>query len=233
MNREAQSSVGVPVARRVVALSAVAIAVVVVLVLVVFRPFRGSAEYAASSGSNPTISPAADSPDAFRAVAAFELTERSGRKVTQGDLLGKPWIAGFVFTRCTGPCPRISASMKRLHSELVAASDAVRLVTFSLDPAFDTPAVLAQYADALGASAERWWFLTGAEADVFGLVRSSFMLPVEIDEAEPPGTRVTHRTVLAVVDARGVVRGYYDGETNEGADQALARARFLAQEKRP
>ena len=51
-------------------------------------------------------------------VPDFTLTERSGKKVSRDDLKGKVWVASFVFTRCTGPCPQVTATMARLQKEL-------------------------------------------------------------------------------------------------------------------
>ncbi len=76
------------------------------------------------------------------------------------DLLGKVWIASFVFTRCTAGCPQISTTMKRLQGDLSGYPD-VRLVTFTVDPEHDDPGELSRYADAYGADPERWLFLTG------------------------------------------------------------------------
>ena len=131
-----------------------------------------------------------------------------------------------MFTRCTGPCPRITANMRKLQDEL-AGTD-VRLVSFTVDPLHDTPQVLDGYARAIGADPARWLFLTGPLDDVRRLSFESFRLPFERDEAQPPGQLVAHRTVLTVVDREGQIRGYYDGEAESGVEQARARARFLA-----
>ena len=45
-------------------------------------------------------------------VEDFSLTECHGQTVTKADLLGKPWVACFIFTRCAGPCPRVSEQMQ-------------------------------------------------------------------------------------------------------------------------
>jgi cytochrome oxidase Cu insertion factor (SCO1/SenC/PrrC family) len=180
----------------------------------------------ASNGGD--LAQPADSTEGYNQVAPFALTERSGRTITRNELLGKPWIASFVFTRCTGPCPRISSNMKKMQDRL--AGESVRLVTFSVDPEYDTPEVLAKYADALGADPERWWFLTGTTDAIQAISRKSFMLPIERDASRPVGQSVTHRTVLTVVDKNCRVRGYYDGESDAGIDQALARAKYLAHE---
>jgi protein SCO1/2 len=116
--------------------------------------------------------------------------------------------------------------MRRLQTDL-AGTD-VRLVSFSVDPLYDTPQVLEEYARNVGADPARWLFLTGPLDEIRRVSFESFRLPFERDEAQPPGQLVAHRTVLTVVDREGQIRGYYDGETDSGVEQARARARFLA-----
>jgi cytochrome oxidase Cu insertion factor (SCO1/SenC/PrrC family) len=145
-------------------------------------------------------------------VGDFTLTERSGRTVSRADLLGKVWVASFVFTRCTGPCPQVTGTMARLQSELADQPD-VRLVTFTVDPERDEPATLSRYAEQFGADPQRWLFLTGQEAEVHRFIQESFRVPVEKRTGADvrPGTEIGHSPRLAVVDRRGRVRGYYDG----------------------
>jgi cytochrome oxidase Cu insertion factor (SCO1/SenC/PrrC family) len=145
-------------------------------------------------------------------VGEFTLTERSGRTVKREDLLGKVWIASFIFTRCTGPCPQVSGSMARLQRELRDEKD-LRLVSFTVDPEHDRPDVLKRYAATYGADPERWLFLTGDEKVVYDLSLHSFMQGVERNRgtAQSPGSAATHSTRLSVVDRRGHFRAYYDG----------------------
>jgi cytochrome oxidase Cu insertion factor (SCO1/SenC/PrrC family) len=189
-----------------------------------------ASRHAPTSLASAQLAQPADSLERFGAVKPFQLVERSGRAIAREDLLGKPWVVGFIFTRCTGPCPKISGNMRAL-SEKLAGVDA-RLVTISVDPEHDTPEVLAEYARQLGADESRWLFLTGTPEAVRSVSVDSFMLPVERDPAAPVGQLVTHRTVLAVVDAQGQVRGYYDGEGEDGVALAAARAAWLAKDGR-
>lgn len=176
----------------------------------------------------PVLAAAPDSPETFNEIADFALSDSAGKPFTLADLKGKPSIVGFVFTRCTGPCPRITGNMRRIQ-DLIAGVD-VRLVTISVDPEYDTPAVLANYAAQVGADTGRWSFLTGPLAEVVKLSEKSFYLPMVRDDSQPVGTSITHRTWLTVVDRQGRIRGYYDGEGDAGVDRAVARARFLAGE---
>lgn len=145
----------------------------------------------------------------------FSLTDRSGRTVTRDDLAGRPWIADFIFTRCAASCPAMTARMARLRRELPAGS--ARFVSFTVDPAHDTPQVLARYAASFGAGPD-WLFLTGGEEELHRLSREGFKLAV--DAAPPPGTAspqepILHSTRFVLVDGRGRIRGYYDGFDEE------------------
>ena len=177
-----------------------------------------------------TVSAAApDSQDIFATVGEFDLIERSGKHLTRADLLGRPWVASFLFTRCTGPCPKVRSTLQALGRRL-RATDA-RLVTFSVDPEFDTPEVLAAYAEAVQADPERWLFVTGDPAAIQRLARESFLSPAERAPAGTPvGEQVSHSTRLVAVDKRGRVRGFYHGESDDQVDLLVARLAFLQRE---
>lgn len=150
--------------------------------------------------------------DDYGPVGAFALTERNGAVVHDSDLRGKVWIASFVFTRCTGPCPQVTASVARLQDDLKNEAD-VRFVTFTVDPQHDGPKELADYAEHFQADPRRWLFLTGDKEEVYRLLREGFHVPVEENEgdARQPGAEVMHSPKLVVVDRRGHLRGYFDG----------------------
>jgi cytochrome oxidase Cu insertion factor (SCO1/SenC/PrrC family) len=145
-------------------------------------------------------------------VGNFRLTERSGRPIAQDDLRGKAWVASFVFTRCTGPCPQITGTVARLQSELAKEKN-VRFVTFTVDPEHDDTAELRRYADHFAADPERWLFLTGKEEDIYGLMRRGFLVHAEQNKGadRKPGAEVMHDTHLVAVDKKGHIRGYYSG----------------------
>lgn len=118
-------------------------------------------------------------------VPTFNLVERSGRSVTKSDLLGMVWIADFIFTGCVDACPLLSHLMSKLQTTFASDAD-FRLVSISLDPVHDTPAVLSQYANRFHAHPQRWLFLTGDKKHIYDLTRSGFRLgafdPNELDE---------------------------------------------------
>lgn len=154
-------------------------------------------------------------------IGDFELIERSGRTITRAELLGRPWIVSFVFTRCGGPCPKITAKMAELQGWLKELD--VRQVTITVDPGHDTPQVLRRYADRYGADPDRWLFLTGEAQTVYDLIRNDFKLLAapNTGEARKPGEEVAHSTSILHVDAAGRVVGKYDGAD----DVEIARLR--------
>ena len=134
----------------------------------------------------------------------FYLTNQDGAQVGLDDLQGKIWVADFIFTTCAGPCPLMSSKMAglqnyfRLHPE-------VQFVSYTVNPEYDTPAVLAQYAERYGAQSDRWTFLTGPIEDIHRLAAEGF----KMGSIETP---VNHSTYFALVDGQGRVRGYYNSD---------------------
>lgn len=147
-------------------------------------------------------------PPVLGTLPAFSLVDQARRPVGLGELAGKPWVADLVFTRCVLVCPRMTAAMARLDRRL--PEDEVGLVSISVDPAHDTPEVLAAFAAKHEAS-ERWRFLTGDPAAVRSLAVQGFKLGVADNPAETdPGMAITHSDRFVLVDSEGRVRGYYD-----------------------
>ena len=108
-------------------------------------------------------------------VPAFTLSERSGQPVTRADLLGKVWIANVLSTRCPSECPLMSHALAQLQDALAAERD-VRLVSMTVDPAYDTPEVFTRSAQRVAAHPQRWLFLTGEQATLYRLAREGFHL---------------------------------------------------------
>jgi protein SCO1/2 len=100
-----------------------------------------------------------------QALPDFQLTDQDGHAITAADLRGKVVAINFIYTRCPLPdvCPRLSANFAALARRFDAR---VVLLSVTVDPDYDTTAVLKEYARRWGADAGRWRFLTG---DVAGL----------------------------------------------------------------
>jgi protein SCO1/2 len=163
-------------------------------------------------------------PPVIGLVPAFTLVERSGRPLSRDDLAGQPWVADFIFTRCSGMCPALSARMGELRRQLRERGVHARLVSFSVDPAHDTPAVLRDYAARFAAD-DGWLFVTGDRAALYQLIGQGFRLSVaerSPEEASAPGEElITHSDRFVLVDAEGRIRGYYHGSDPDAVPALL------------
>ncbi len=158
----------------------------------------------------------------YGVVSDFSLIDHQRQPVTGGALEGSVWIADFIFTRCAGQCPVMSAQMATLQKHF-AGEPGLQFISVSVDPRHDTPEVLAAYAGRYGADAGRWRFLTGNAAAITRLVRGGFHLGVsEEGTADEP---ITHSVRFVLVDQRGHLRGTYD------ATEAQAMARLVTDAK--
>ena len=139
----------------------------------------------------------------------FELVSHLGQKVVRSDLIGKPWVASFIFTRCQLSCPTITLAMKNLHDKLDGVD--VRFVGITVDPKHDSPAVLSQYAEAFDSAGARFLFLTGKPDAVYRLITFAFRSDAKeyVGENRKPGFEVAHSNRVMLVDAQGrVVDGF-------------------------
>jgi protein SCO1 len=130
-----------------------------------------------SSGASPARLPV------YGAVPDFALIDQRGRPVRRTDLEGKVWVASFIFTSCPDECSLMTAEMALLQSDLAHLAD-VCLVSITVDPERDTPAVLLQYAERYNADPARWFLLTGDKRAIYRLASEGFRLGI-VDPAEP------------------------------------------------
>ena len=151
-------------------------------------------------------------PPVLGQIAGFTLTNQNGQVTTLADLTNHVWVADIIFTRCAGPCPRMTRQMESLQDALPPASRA-KLVTLTTDPGFDTPAVMQKYSARFHADASRWLFLTGAQPEIAALASGSLKLsalPVKPAEQKDAADLFIHTTIFVVVDKHAQLRGVFE-----------------------
>ena len=153
-------------------------------------------------------------------VPEFELTAETGQPFNRKSLGGRVWVADFVYTTCTGPCPLMTSKMRRIQ----ASVPDVLLVSFSVDPQHDTPPVLAAYARQFHAESGRWAFLTGSHDTLQMLSREAFKL----SDITPD---LTHSTRFVLVDRQCRIRGYYTTSDDSAIPDLIADIRRLQKEQ--
>ncbi|HEY3915034.1 MAG TPA: SCO family protein [Verrucomicrobiae bacterium] len=162
----------------------------------------------------------------------FTLIDQNSQKTRLADLRGNVCIADAIFTRCAGQCPIMSAAMEQIQEVLPAALP-VKLISFTTDAAYDTPAVLKKYGTRYEAQEGRWLFLTGDKAALRHVMVDGLKLSV-VDKS--PGEQdnavdlFIHSSKLVLLDREGRIRGYYDGETKDSVAQIAADAKTLARQ---
>jgi protein SCO1/2 len=162
-------------------------------------------------------------------VGDFTLTNQLGQEVTLGSLRGHPWVADVIFTRCAGPCLKMSKQMMELQRALPANSQA-RLVTLTTDPEYDTPQILKIYSERFQADTNRWMFLTGPKPVVQAVIRDSLKLTAvekAPKERDTPVDLFIHSTIFVLADKKGQLRGIYE-TTGEGVDASQVQQQLLA-----
>ncbi len=137
-------------------------------------------------------------------VPAFSLTDQNAQPFSNTGLRGKVWIADFIFTQCASSCPQMTQQMIRLQHTL--GDPAVHMLSFSVDPTRDTPAVLKQYLQIRGADQSRWTFLTSSKAADLDAVAKGFHIGA-IDAG--PDHPVQHSVEFLLIDSQQHVRGIY------------------------
>ncbi len=147
-------------------------------------------------------------------IPEFSMIDTNHESFGADDLRGKIWVADFIFTTCAGPCPIMSTAMLELHNEFIDDQD-VRTVSFTVNPDYDTPDVLAEYAERYEANTEQWHFLHAPYEDIQAIISNGFKMG-DIEEI------VFHSTYFSLVDKNMHIRGYYTG-TDANDVQELIR----------
>ena len=123
----------------------------------------------------------------------------------------RPMIVNFIFTRCQDVCPLLSTKMALLQDKLDI--DEALLISITVDPNYDTPSVLTEYATRYNANPAQWLFLTGTEQQIRNTV-DQFQQYYEITQSSiqdsPPN--IMHSEKFILVDEYGYIRGFFDDD---------------------
>jgi protein SCO1/2 len=155
---------------------------------------------AGTNGSAPFA--AAVEPEPSLYDLDLELTDQEGRRVTLDTLRGRPVIAAMVYSSCTTVCPRITADMRRLATQLAESGpDDVQLVLFSLDPERDTSEALRRFAATQRLTSQRWRLFAMPEDGVREVAAA-----LGVRYAKEAGGEIAHSAMIVAIDRDGVIR---------------------------
>ena len=162
----------------------------------------------------PPPAPATDIRQPGETLADAQLVNQDGAPTPFSSLRGHRVVMTFIYTRCPLPefCPLMDKQFAQLQKTMAmtpAFAD-VRLVSVTLDPAFDTPRVLRPHARRQGADPARWMFLTGDPKEVN---RFGSQLGVYVEHNPTESSDITHNLRTAVIDADGRLVTIHNGNS--------------------
>lgn len=157
-------------------------------------------------------------------------TDQTGSQRTRESFTGKIWIANFIFTRCQGICLLSTGRMAQLQEKL--PQDNIKLISFSVDPEYDTPEVLSQYAAKHHPKPGKWLFLTAEKKELmWRFIIFGFQLgvaePTE-EELKQGAEPIMHSAKFVLVDQQGEIQGYFDSDDPASMDRLAQAAQKLA-----
>ena len=141
------------------------------------------------------------------AVPAFEMRDQDGAAFTDRELRGRVAVVSFMFTSCPDVCPILTSKLSGLRTQLLAQREQLRIVSISVDPEKDTPAVLKEFAQKHGADYPDWRFLTGPLAKLREVVVQGFKQSLDRGDGSPHA--IMHGSHFVLVDRKGTIRGFY------------------------
>lgn len=162
-------------------------------------------------------------------LAAFQLETQTGRSISEKDLAGRIHVASFVYTQCAAVCPILVSQLRRVQEAARALPD-VTLVSYSVTPETDTPAVLTLFGKDRGIDPAAWWLVTGDRGQIYRLARTSYF--ADDNRAGPSAggssTDFLHSEKVLLVDGTGRLRGVYNGTQPHDIDLLIDDVQTLS-----
>ena len=169
----------------------------------------------------PASTPVAKSLRVLGQVPDFNFITHKREVRGLSDLENRVWIANFIFTRCATTCPMQTAKLAELQESIKEKpywkKRSFEMLSFSVEPEFDSPEVLTSYANSYKA-AGNWHFLTGEREKLWNFSKKGLKLPVD-DTGLDPNMPILHSPQIALIDGKGQVRGYYNGLDDTSLEQ--------------
>ena len=163
----------------------------------------------------------------YNTIPAFSFINQNGDTITEQIVKDKIYVADFFFTTCPTICPVMKKQMLKVYDKFKDNKD-VMILSHTIDPEHDTPAVLSTFAKDLNVTGTQWQFLTGPKEKTYEIGLKSYMVVAKEDKTAEGG--FLHSGAFILVDKDKHVRGMYDGTTEEGTKKLIADIETLLEE---
>jgi len=157
-------------------------------------------------------------------IPDYKLVNQDSNWVTPKTFEGKVYVADFFFTSCPTICPTMKKEMLRIY-EAYKNNDEVGIISHTIDPEYDTVALLKDFAERLDVKAPKWNFVTGEKEEIYELGQKGYMVTAMEDENEAGG--YLHSGAFVLVDKERKIRGVYDGTRSEEVDKLITDIKLL------
>jgi len=169
-------------------------------------------------------------------IPPFELVDQDEKRVTNAAFEGRITVIDFFFTHCPFICPAMTGRFGVLVDTLKDVPRA-QFLSFSVDPAHDTPARLREYAATNEADTTRWRFLTGPKEVTWKILEEGLKWGIEERPEQviklPTGNEmanIRHPGWFALIGPDAKVLGIYKYDVEEDQKRLVERVRALAAE---
>ena len=154
----------------------------------------------------------------YHQIPDFDFISQDSVKITQKDFAGKIYVADFFFTTCPTICPKMKTQMLRIYKKF-KDNPKVAILSHTIDPRHDTPAVLKEFSKNLGIQNSMWQMVTGDKAKIYEIGQKSYMVSATDDPTQPGG--IVHSGAFILVDKNRHIRGIYDGTEPERVNKLM------------
>jgi protein SCO1/2 len=163
----------------------------------------------------------------YHKIRPFQFVDQDSSVVTNQTFKGKIYVADFFFTSCRTICPIMKTQMLRVYDSTKNDPN-VLLLSHTIDPEYDTVALLHDFANRLGVESSKWHFVTGAKDSIYNVAQKSYFSTAMEDKTEPDG--FIHSGAFLLIDKDRRIRGKYDGTKEEDVNRLLADISKLEKE---
>jgi len=155
---------------------------------------------------------------AYHKIGDFRFVDQDSNWVTNETFSNKVYVADFFFTSCPTICPIMKSQMMRVY-DAYEDNPEVAFLSHTIDPEYDTVALLKDYSEKLGVSSDKWHFVTGDKKQIYNVGQKSYMVTADENSNAPGG--FIHSGAFLLVDKKRRIRGVYDGTKEEDVDRLI------------
>lgn len=166
----------------------------------------------------------------YHTIADFKLINQAGDTVSWKNYEGKILVLNLFYTKKSVHAVEFANKAMKVYYSTYAHNKTISFVGLSIDPSYDSPAVLAQYGNKLGAKAGRWDLLTGDSTTMYNLINKGLFIDAFTEKQHGEQT-FTYSNMFVLIDPQHRIRGYYEATSQEALSKLDDEIKVLITEE--